>query len=155
DAFAAEDMPAFDRSAMDGYAIDGRDSSEKFRVAMEIQAGSVPKARLQPGECARIFTGAPIPEGATQVIMQEEAEADGEWAIVRVRDRRTWIRYRGEDARQGEKLLAAGARLRAGELSLLAQLGIVQPSAGPAPRVLHFATGNEIVDPAGVPAAGQ
>jgi molybdopterin molybdotransferase len=155
DAFAAEDMPAFDRSAMDGYAIDGQDSSEKFRVVMEIQAGSLPQARLQRGESARIFTGAPVPEGATQVIMQEEVERDGEWAIVRARDRRTWIRYRGEDARRGEKLLAAGARLRAGELSLLAQLGLVQPCAGPAPRVLHFATGNEIVDPAGVPGAGQ
>lgn len=155
DIFAIEDLPAFDRSAMDGYAIDAQDASEKFRVVMEIQAGQVPAAKIGPGECARIFTGAPIPAGASQVIMQEDVERDGEWITVRERDKKMWIRYRGEDARQGELLLPAGGRLRAGELSLLAQLGAVQPRVGPAPRVLHFATGNEIVDPAVTPGMGQ
>jgi molybdopterin molybdotransferase len=155
DIFAPEDLPAFDRSAMDGYAIDAQDASEKFRVVMEIQTGQVPAAKIGPGECARIFTGAPIPEGASQVIMQEDVQRDGEWITVRERDKKTWIRYRGEDARQGELLLPAGGRLRAGELSLLAQLGAVQPRVGPAPRVLHFATGNEIVDPAATPGMGQ
>ncbi|HSI15754.1 MAG TPA: molybdopterin molybdotransferase MoeA [Chthoniobacter sp.] len=155
DIFAPEDLPAFERSAMDGYAIDAQDASEKFRVVMEIQAGQVPAAKIGAGECARIFTGAPIPAGASQVIMQEDVERDGEWITVRERDKKTWIRYRGEDARQGELLLAAGGRLGAGELSLLAQLGAVQPRVGPAPRVLHFATGNEIVDPATTPGMGQ
>lgn len=155
DALAPDDLPAFDRSAMDGYAIDATDTSSKFRVVMEIQAGQVPEARIHPGECARIFTGAPIPEGASQVIMQEDVERDGEWITVRERDTKMWIRYRGEDARKGELLLAAGAQLHAGELSLLAQLGIVQPRVGRAPRVLHFATGNEIVDPSLTPAQGQ
>lgn len=155
EALAPDDLPAFDRSAMDGYAIDGKDTSQKFRVVMEVQAGQVPAGRIQSGECARIFTGAQIPEGASQVIMQEDVERDGEWATVRERDTRMWIRYRGEDARKGELLLAAGARLYAGELSLLAQLGMVQPQVGRAPRVLHFATGNEIVDPSLTPAQGQ
>ena len=155
DALAPDDLPAFDRSAMDGYAIAAQDASPKFRVVMEVQAGAVPTARIGPGECARIFTGAPIPEGASQVIMQEEVERDGEWITLRERDTKTWIRYRGEDARKGELLLAAGARLRAGELSLLAQLGVVQPRVGRAPRVLHFATGNELVDPSAAPGQGQ
>jgi len=155
DISAPEDLPAFDRSAMDGYAIDAQDSAQKFRVVMEVQAGQVPTGKLGPGECARIFTGAPIPAGASQVIMQEDVEREGEWITVRERDKKMWIRYRGEDARQGELLLKAGGRLRAGELSLLAQLGAVQPQVGPAPRVLHFATGNEIVDPSTAPGVGQ
>lgn len=155
DIFAPEDLPAFDRSAMDGYAIDAQDPAQKFRVVMEIQAGQVPTGKISPGEGARIFTGAPIPPGASQVIMQEDVEREGEWFTVRERDKKMWIRYRGEDARQGDLLLPAGGRLRAGELSLLAQLGAVHPRVGPAPRVLHFATGNEIVDPATAPGLGQ
>src|SRR5260221_7125090 len=108
--FAPEDQPAFDRSAMDGYAIDAKDASLKFRVVAEIQAGQAPSGRIGPGECARIFTGAPIPGGASQVIMQEDVERDGEWITLRARDTKMWIRYRGEDARKGELLLAAGAR---------------------------------------------
>ncbi|MEP6670667.1 MAG: gephyrin-like molybdotransferase Glp [Chthoniobacter sp.] len=155
DIFAPDDLPAFDRSAMDGYAIDAKDLSPKFRVVMEVQAGQAPAQKIGPGECARIFTGAPIPGGASQVIMQEDVERDGEWITLRERDKKTWIRYRGEDARQGELLLAAGVRLRAGELSLLAQLGTVQPRVGCAPRVIHFATGNELVDPSAAPGPGQ
>ncbi|MEI9896850.1 MAG: gephyrin-like molybdotransferase Glp [Chthoniobacter sp.] len=155
DIFAPEDLPAFDRSAMDGYAIDAQDASPKFRVVMEVQAGQAPAGKIGPGECARIFTGAPIPAGASQVIMQEDVERDGGWITLRARDKKRWIRYRGEDARQGERLLSAGVRLRAGELSLLAQLGAVQPRVGPAPRVIHLATGNELVDSSAAPGPGQ
>jgi len=155
DAVSPEDMPAFDRSAMDGYAIDAKDPSERFRIVAEVQPGHAPSAKIGAGECARIFTGAQIPEGASQVIMQEDIERDGEWITVRERDTKMWIRYRGEDARRGDLLLAAGARLQAGELSLLAQIGVTHPRVGPAPRVLHFATGNELVDPSATPGAGQ
>ncbi|MDR3404950.1 MAG: molybdopterin molybdotransferase MoeA [Chthoniobacter sp.] len=155
DIFAPDDLPAFDRSAMDGYAIDAKDPSPKFRVVMEVQAGPAPMGKIGPGECARIFTGAQIPAGASQVIMQEDVERDGEWITVRERHKKMWIRYRGEDARQGERLLTTGVRLRAGELSLLAQLGAVQPRIGCAPRVIHFATGNELVDPSAAPGPGQ
>ncbi len=155
DVFAPEDLPAFDRSAMDGYAVAADDTSERFRVVAEIQAGEAPTVAIHRGECARIFTGAQLPTGATQVIMQEMAERHGEWMTPRQRDAKTWIRRRGEDARRGDLLLSAGVRLRAGEVSLLAQLGITAPRVSPAPRVLHFATGNELVDPATQPRVGQ
>jgi molybdopterin molybdotransferase len=155
DALASEDLPAFDRSAMDGYVIGPFDVPEKFRVVGEIQPGQPPEVEIRRGECARIFTGAAIPAGAGQVIVQEDVVRDGEWMIPQRRDARTWIRRRGEDARSGDLLLAAGARLGAGELSLLAQLGMIAPRVSPAPRVLHFATGNELVDPAATPGAGQ
>lgn len=155
DVLAPEDLPAFDRSAMDGYAVAAGDVSERFRIVAELQAGHASEVELHAGECARIFTGAQIPRGATQVMMQEDVDRDGEWMIPRRRDAKTWIRWRGEDARRGDLLLAAGCRLGAGELSLLAQLGAVRPRVTPAPRVVHFATGNELVGPATQPGPGQ
>ncbi len=155
DVAAEEDMPAFDRSAMDGYAVRAEDRSERFRVVGEIQPGAAPAMEIHTGECARIFTGAQIPAGASQVIMQENAARDGEWMTPSQRDAKTWIRHRGEDARRDDVLLRAGVRLRAGELALLAQLGVTQPHVSPAPRVIHFATGNELTDPAVAPGAGQ
>jgi molybdopterin molybdotransferase len=155
DVLAPEDLPAFDRSAMDGYAVQAGDTSPKFRVIAELQAGQTSEVEIRPGECARIFTGAQIPPGATQVIMQEETERDGEWMIARKRDTKTWIRQRGEDARRGDRLLGSGARLGSGELSLLAQLGHIRPRVSPAPRVMHLTTGDELVDPAERPGAGQ
>ena len=152
---AQEDMPAFDRSAMDGYAVGAEDRSERFRVVGEIQPGTAPRVEIRAGECARIFTGAQIPAGASQVIMQEDVERADEWITPLRREVTAWIRHRGEDARRGDVLLRAGVRLGAGELALLAQLGVVQPRVSPAPRVIHFATGNELTDPAGTPAAGQ
>ena len=155
DVCAPEDLPAFDRSAMDGYAVAADDPSGRFRVVAEIQPGAAPAVEICRGECARIFTGAQIPPGASQVIMQEMAEREGEWMTPRQRDAKTWIRNRGEEARREDLLLGAGTRLRAGEVSLLAQLGVTAPRVSPAPRVLHFTTGNELVDPATQPGAGQ
>ena len=155
DAAADADLPAFDRSAMDGYAVGADDDSARFRVVAEVQPGAAPSVEIRRGECARIFTGAQIPRGAGRVLLQEDCERAAEWMTPRRRDARTWIRRRGEDARHGEVLLRAGARLRAGEVSLLAQIGAVRPCVSPPVRVLHFATGNELVDPGATPGPGQ
>ena len=152
---APEDLPAFDRSAMDGYAVNAADPSARFRLIGEIQPGAEPSLEIRAGECARIFTGAQIPRGASQVIMQEDVARDGEWIVPRERNAKTWIRRRGEDARQGDVLLSLGDRLRAGSLSLLAQLGVTHPLVSPRPRAIHFTTGNELVDPGNTPAQGQ
>ncbi len=155
DARATEDMPAFDRSAMDGYALGLEDNSPRFRVVGEIQPGAAAAFRVGQGECARIFTGAQIPEGASQVLMQEHTRVEGNFIVPLQRNRFTNIRRRGEDARRGALLLKAGTRLGAGELALLASLGVTQPRVAPACRVAHFVTGNELVDPAREPAPGQ
>ena len=149
------DFPAFDRAAMDGYAIALDDTAERFRVAMEVQAGSLPDRALGPGECARIFTGARIPDGVSQVIMQEHTRREGDWMIPQRRDRTTHIRRRGDDAAAGAVLLESGARLRASELALLAQLGTMHPLVSPAPRVLHIVTGRELVPPDTEPRDGE
>ena len=152
---APGDFPAFDRAAMDGYAVALDDPADRFRVAMEVQAGTPPARALAAGECARIFTGARIPAGASQVIMQEFVRREGEWMIPLHRDRATHIRRRGEDAAAGTVLLESGARLRESELALLAQLGALHPLASPAPRVLHIATGRELVPPETEPRDGE
>jgi molybdopterin molybdotransferase len=142
---AKEDVPGFDRSAMDGYAIASADTSEKFRIVAEIQPGAPPKCKIGRGECARIFTGAPIPAGASQVLMQEDVHVEGGFMIPVERSRVMHVRHRGEDARKGDLLLKSGTRLGAGEVALLASLGVTRLKIAPAVRVAHFATGDELV----------
>ena len=155
DIHAQEDLPAFDRSAMDGYALGPGDESTRFRVVGEVQAGAVPTFSVGLGECARIFTGAQLPDGAARVLPQEHATRDGEWMIPERVDGPAFVRKRGEDARAGDVLLPHGTTLRAGELALLAQIGAVQPVVSRALRVTHIVTGGELVPPDAVPASGQ
>ena len=152
---ADEDMPAFDRSAMDGYAINADDPAKEFRIVCEIPAGTLPTRALGPDECARIFTGSPIPEGATQVVIQEFAQRNGDSVSFTERGKGNNIRKRGEDAREGSVLIERGTRLGPVGLSLCAQLGIAAPLVAPRPRIFHIATGSELVSPDEIPAVGK
>lgn len=147
DVLAKEDLPGFDRSAMDGYAIAADDPSERFRITAEIQPGPLPKCKIGRGECARIFTGAPIPAGASQVLMQEAVRVENGFIIPLEKTGARHIRQRGEDAHKGDLLMKSGIRLGAGELALLAGLGATRLKVSPPVRVVHFATGNELVGP--------
>ena len=155
DIVAPEDIPAFDRSAMDGYAVPLDDRSERFWIVAEIQPGAIGDVRIGAGECARIFTGAAIPAGASQVIMQEDTQRDGDTMIPTRRTLETHVRMRGEDAKRGARLLAAGLQLGPAEVALLAQIGSTQPLVSGPVRVLHITTGNELVDPGQSPVPGQ
>jgi molybdopterin molybdotransferase len=155
DALAGEDIPAFDRSAMDGYALIAEDDSPRLRIKGEIQPGAAPGFKIERGECARIFTGAAIPEGATQVLMQEDARVEDGVVLRQQEPRPAHIRYAGEDARRGDLLLAAGSRLGQGELALLAGIGMTQPRVSPLIRIAHLVTGNEIVAASDLPSSGQ
>ena len=94
------DVPPMDNSAMDGYAIRTADASSRLKIAQKIMAGSVGKA-LEPGTAARIFTGAPIPPGADAVVMQEHAEADKDFVVVRKTPAKgEWIRLAGSDVKK-------------------------------------------------------
>ncbi len=152
---ADEDIPAFDRSAMDGYAIASDDPSTEFRILCEIPAGTVPTIALGHGDCARIFTGSAIPEGANQVIVQEVAKRMGNTVSFSQRGKGRNIRMRGEDAREGSVLIERGAILGPVELSLGAQLGKTAPLVAPRPRIFHIATGSELVAPDAIPGEGK
>jgi len=149
DARAGEDMPAFDRSAMDGYAV--APGEGKLRIVGEARPGVRPEFVVQPGECARIFTGAEIPQGVSRVMMQEDVTVADGWMTPGPDADGNFIRRKGEDARAGDILLRSGLRLGAAEIGLLASIGLVEPLVSPRCRVAHFATGDELVDPAEKP----
>jgi molybdopterin molybdotransferase len=144
------DVPPMDNSAMDGYAVrsaDVRTPDARLKVAQRIQAGST-GAALAPGSAARIFTGAPIPQGADAIVMQEFCAADGEYVIVKkVPQPGEWVRLRGSDVRTGGEVLAAGLRLRPQDTGLAASVGIARLPVRRKLRLGLFFTGDELVMP--------
>jgi len=157
DLVSALQVPAFDNSSMDGYAVRTADLTPGavLRVTQRIPAGHNGQ-RVQAGEVARIFTGAPLPPGADAVVMQEEAELQGEVAgVPQVRFAQPvhvgqWIRRSGEDVQRGATVLPAGTRLGPAELGLAASLGQAQLTVAVRPRLALFSTGDELVMPGDV-----
>jgi molybdopterin molybdotransferase len=144
------DVPPMDNSAMDGYAVrtaDVKAPDTRLKVAQRIQAGST-GAALAPGSAARIFTGAPIPQGADAIVMQEFCAADGDYVIVKkVPQAGEWVRLRGSDVRAGGEVLAAGVKLRPQDTGLAASVGIAKLPVRRKLRLGLFFTGDELVMP--------
>ena len=142
-------LPPWDNSAMDGYALRLADwTGEPLTVSQRIQAGSAP-APLQPGTCARIFTGAPMPAGADTVEMQENAvlQTDGRVFFSQPLKCGQNVRPQGQEACQGDCVLPAGTRLGPIELGLAASLGCAALNVRRRPRVAVLSTGDELVEP--------
>jgi len=154
---AALDLPPWANSAMDGYALRLADcNGQALPVSQRIQAGTAPTP-LEPGTCARIFTGAPLPEGADTVEMQENAELD-ESGRVHFRESLKAgqnVRAQGQETRIGECVLPAGTRLGPVELGLAASLGAAQLSVRRRLRVAVLSTGDELVEPGRALGPGQ
>jgi len=150
------DLPPFNKAAMDGYACRRRDLADELEVVATIPAGSEPRTVIGKGQCAKIMTGAPVPEGADCVVMIEHTELAGPGRI-RFTGTRTLdnICLRGEDVRAGDFVLRAGQLIKAQHIAVLATVGWTEPLVSVRPRVGVIATGSEIVDPASKPAAGQ
>nr|WP_233170766.1 gephyrin-like molybdotransferase Glp [Herbaspirillum sp. ASV7] len=143
-------VPGMDNSQMDGYAVCAADCASgqaRLRVSQRIPAGHVGQP-LEAGTAARIFTGAMLPEGADAVVMQEACEVDGEHVTVRHVPRSgEWVRYIGEDIRQGSTILDVGTRLRPQELGLAASIGQATLEVLRRVRVAVFFTGDELTMP--------
>lgn len=154
---AALDLPPWANSAMDGYALRLADwNGQALPVSQRIQAGTAPTP-LEPGTCARIFTGAPLPEGADTVEMQENAELD-ESGCVNFREALKAgqnVRAQGQETRIGECVLPAGTRLGPIELGLAASLGAARLSVRRRLRVAVLSTGDELVEPGQALGPGQ
>jgi molybdopterin molybdotransferase len=146
-AAAAEDMPPFDRSAMDGYAVREDDAAPEWEVIGEVRAGETKDFEVRPGTAVRIFTGARLPADNLKVIMQEDVATEGSRIRLTRPGKDSHIRRRGEDARAGEVLLEPGTLLDAAGLAVLASIGRASVSVSRAPRVFHLTTGDEIVPP--------
>lgn len=147
-------VPPWTNSAMDGYAARAADlrgarpdAPKRLRIVEVLPAGSFPARTIGPDECARIFTGAPLPEGADSVIRQEDTRVGSEVVeILNDRDCGVNIRKAGEDIRTGQVVLDAGSELGPAQLGVLASLAIAQPVVYRRPRVGILGSGDEIVD---------
>jgi molybdopterin molybdotransferase len=150
DVFAQWPLPLFDNSAMDGYAVVAKDSrpGKTLRVLGEQPAGIDRRLHVRTGEAVRIFTGAPIPAGANAVVMQEDVTRDADQIVVNAEVAAgEFIRRRGCDLSEGQKIVAVGERLRAENLALLAAQGFGEVEVGGLVRVAILSTGDELVAP--------
>ena len=161
DVYSSLNVPPLDNSAMDGYAVQSRDTrganqqSPRFlRVIDTVAAGSMAGCEVEPGTAVRIMTGAPIPEGADSVVIFEDTDTDEtqrqgsstEIGILREAEAGLNIRRAGEDIAQGSMVLSQGAVLRPSEIGVLASLGRTTVRVIRRPTVAILATGDELVD---------
>ena len=151
-------VPAFDNSAMDGYALNVADFAKppsSFVVMQRIAAGQSGQA-IEPGEAARIFTGAPVPEGTNVVVPQEQTEVRGNRVVVIGQFKAgQHIRRAGEDVAVDDVVLHTGIRLEPQHLALAASIGVAQVPVYPRLRVGVLFTGDELVEPGQVLGAGK
>lgn len=147
DIISPLDLPPFDKSAMDGYALRSSDRAEKYRIVEVIAAGSRPRRALQPGECAKIMTGGMLPPGADWVIKKEVTREEDGWLIIVGEDKGPNVCYRGEDIRRGEVVLKKGTLLRPQEVAVIASVGVSRVKVYQRLEVGLLATGSEIIPP--------
>ena len=161
DVSAPLPLPPFTNSAVDGYAVGSGDlpldAERAFAVTGRIAAGASAARSIRPGEAVRIFTGAPMPEGADTVFMQEDVrvEADGKVVLPAGLRPGANVRPAGEDIPIGSAALAAGRRLRPQDVALAAALGLTGLEVRRRIGVAVFSTGNELVSPGALRAPGQ
>jgi molybdopterin molybdotransferase len=148
---ARRTQPPFAVSAMDGYAVRAADLAEipvRLKIVAEVPAGTGFGGHVGPGEAARIYTGAPLPQGTDTIVIQEDASREGDCVVVRERaPRGRYVRPEGLDFRAGEVLLTPGRRLSARDIGLLAAMNRPWLFVHRRPRVAILSTGDEIVMP--------
>jgi putative molybdopterin biosynthesis protein len=157
DVVASMDVPPFDRSAVDGYAVRAEDTFEaeearpvRLKLAFKVPIGSAPPRPIEPGECAYVATGSMLPEGCDAVVMLEYTREAGGWVeLYRSVAPRENVVKRGSDVRRGERLLRRGVRLRPRLLGLLASQGLREVEVAVKPKVAIASTGAELVEPGG------
>ena len=160
------DMPPFNKSAMDGFACRRADLTNELTVVETIPAGVMPKKKIGKNQCAKIMTGAVVPEGADCVIMVEHTEVVAHnrvrWHGLPARENTAKIGVplcniaaKGEDAKKGDVVLRAGVLIKAQHIAVLASCGCTRPLVTIAPRVGIIATGDELVEPDRKPTACQ
>jgi molybdopterin molybdotransferase len=158
DVFARIALPRFDNSAMDGYAVVAATCTDGIpqRLIGEQPAGMDRGLRIKPGETIRVFTGAPMPDGADAVAMQEDVRVEGAEVFVNTKvEPGEFVRRRGCDLSEGQKIVEAGTRLRSQTVALLASQGFPEVEVGGAVRAAIVSTGDELVAPGGTLGQGQ
>lgn len=154
DIHAGSDIPAFDNSAMDGYALRSHDSSGACKdkpitleVIEDLRAGYISHSKVKKGQAVRIMTGAPMPEGSDSVVMVEETKRHkNSVEIFREIRKLENVRKAGEDIKQGELVLHRGTLLKSAHIGILAALGMPKVNVARRARIAILATGDEVVD---------
>lgn len=146
--FSKIDVPSFDNSAMDGYAFIWEENLQSLQLIGEVSAGAKLNSTLGAGEAVRIFTGAPLPEGADSVIMQEKVKRNGAeiYFDLSESEKGKHVRYQGSQCRIGDRVANTGSKITPGMVSLLASVGVEEVKVWEAPKVSLIITGNEIKD---------
>jgi molybdopterin molybdotransferase len=152
---AVRDQPPFAASAMDGWAVRGADTPGPLRIVGESAAGHGFEGQVGAGEAVRIFTGAAVPEGCDAIVIQEDAERDGETVRVPGVEPAHFVRPAGGDFKAGAVLLTRGQRVDPWRLSLAASAGRAEVSVHAKPRVALLSTGEEIVEAPATPGPFQ
>jgi molybdopterin molybdotransferase len=148
DVIARRDQPWADLSAMDGYAISAEDLAGPWTLAGESAAGGDLPPPLRAGQTARIFTGAPLPQGSDMIVLQEDVERDGDTISLApgvIAKAKAHVRLMGSDFREGATLLSSGTRLGAAQIALAAVGGYGLLRVGRRPRIAIVSTGSELV----------
>jgi molybdopterin molybdotransferase len=150
------DLPPFNKSSVDGFACRKSDLGNDLEILETIPAGVWPARKVNKGECSRIMTGAPVPEGADCVIMVEETEL---LHSGKIRFNGSFIKEniakKGEDVRKGEVVLRAGKRIRPQDIAVMASVGHVSVTVSRMPRVAVLSSGSELVEPDKIPGLSQ
>ncbi len=158
DYFARVALPPFDNSAMDGYAVVASSSApgESMHIVGEQPAGLDRRLQVRAGEAVRILTGAPMPAGADAVVMQEDTVVNGSEVIVNTSVASgEFVRRRGGDVAEGQKILSAGQRIGPATVALLASQGLGSVDVGAAVRAAIISTGDELAPPGAELRSGQ
>jgi len=150
------DVPPFSKSVMDGYACRREDIANELTVIEEISAGTIPQKKIGKNRCAKIMTGAMVPQGADVVIIVEETEILDDNRVKFVGDDTPEnIYHRGEDIHKGEIVLRKGERIFPQHIAILAAMGKKRVIVARRPRIAIIATGNEIIEPEFTPKLSQ
>ncbi len=150
DIHSDTDKPLFDNAAMDGFAVryeDIREVPVKLKVVGEYAAGTDIVLRVEPGTAVKIFTGAPIPDGADTVVPVEYTEMDGDYVVIKKEFKKgANVRRKGEDVKAGELVISKGKEIRAYEIGMLASVNRAIVEVYRKPNVAILSTGDEILD---------
>jgi molybdopterin molybdotransferase len=149
------DLPPFDKSAMDGYAILPGDERDEYRLIETVAAGKLGAQKLIEGTIVKVMTGAAVPAGTGRVIMQEHTEEHQDRVKVHRHGGPSHICKRAEDVKTGEVILKAGTRIGALEIANLISSGITKIEVSRTPRLSIISTGDEIVDDPGLIGPGK
>lgn len=158
DVFAARALPAFDNSAMDGYAVQSTSCriGARLSVVGEQPAGADRRLTIGAGQAIRIFTGAPLPAGADAVIMQEDVTREGASIVAQCdAEPGEFVRRAGADLAVGQKIVTRGEKIAARSVAILASQGLVNVTVRGVPRVAIVSTGDELARPGETPRAGE